>query len=182
MNKVKKLQELAKQIDECFDCKKDTIGKMVFGEGNVDSSIMFVGEAPGKQEAESGRPFIGRSGKLLRSLIQSLGLDDEKDVYITSPVKYLPKKGTPSKTQINHTRPYFLKQLDIIDPKLVVLMGSTAIQSVLGEALPITKNHGLVMTRDGRKYFLTFHPAAALRFPLLRKEIEADFEKLKKIE
>lgn len=178
MNKLKELQELEKKMAKREFYTNHFIGKMVFGEGNVDARIMFVGEAPGKQEAENGRPFIGRSGQLLRKFIRSLELAEE-DVYITSPVKYLPKHGTPKKKEIEQARVDFMKQIDIIDPQIIVLLGKTAIYAVLEEDIPILKNHGDIIERGGRTYLLTLHPAAGLRFPKYQKLIQEDFSKLK---
>lgn len=177
MTKQRQLDQLAQEIEQCSLCKKGKTGKMVFGEGDPDAKIMFVGEAPGKQEAATGQPFIGRSGKLLRSLIREAGLSEDK-VYITSPVKYLPDRGTPSASDITHAKIHFDKQVAIINPKLLVLLGSTSVQAVLGEKLPIKKIHGEVKEKNGIKYFITLHPAAALRFPPLRQELEKDFKKL----
>ena len=151
---------------------------MVFGEGDPDADIMFVGEAPGKNESTVGRPFIGRSGKLLRAMIAELGLN-EADVYITSPVKYLPEYGTPKLRDIEHARIHFNEQIDIISPKIIVLLGSTAAQAVLGEKIPTLKNHGKVIEKDDRTYFLTLHPAAALRFQKFKILLSEDFKKLK---
>ena len=178
MEKLKRLQKLLNLIDNCQICQKDSLGKLVFGEGDPDAKIMFVGEAPGKQEAESGRPFIGRSGKLLRGLINGAGLKDE-EVYITSPVKFLPKRGTPTKSQIDHSREHFSEQINIIEPKILVLLGATAIAAVLEIKIPIKIEHGKVIEKDGKTYFLTLHPAAGLRFPPLKKLLEEDFLKLK---
>jgi DNA polymerase len=151
---------------------------MVFGEGDPDSRVMFVGEAPGRQEAETGRPFIGRSGQLLRSLIRGIGLTEE-DVYITSPVKYLPEYGTPKKQDIVHARTHFDRQVGIIAPQILVLLGKTAMYAVLDEDISILKHHGQMRERDGRTYFLTLHPAAVLRFSKYKSIIEEDFRKLK---
>ena len=177
MNNVQKLQEIEQDIQKCKECQKDTSGKAVPGEGNPKAQVVFVGEAPGKNEAATGRPFIGRSGKLLRELIRGSGLKEE-DVFITSVGKYLPNKGTPTALQISHGRIHLLKQLDIIDPRIVVLLGSVAIQGVLGEKLPIKKIHGTIRKENNKSYFLTIHPSAALRFPPLRKILEEDFIKL----
>jgi len=178
LNKQAELNKIAKEIEKCGICKKGKSGKAVAGEGNPDAKIVFIGEAPGKQEAETGRPFVGRSGKLLRSLITEIGLK-EKDVYITSPVKYLPDRGTPSKKDIAHGKIHFDKQLAIINPKIVVLLGSVAAQGVLNEKIPINKMHGEVIERNRKKYMITFHPAAALRFPPLKEKLKKDFRKLK---
>ncbi len=177
MDKSKQLEQLEKEMSACQECKKDSIGKMVFGEGNPNANIMFVGEAPGRQEAENGRPFIGRSGQLLRKFIREQGLQEE-DVYITSPVKYLPKHGTPRKKEIEHARIHFMKQMDIINPQVVVLLGKTAMYAVLAEDLPILKHHGEIIKKDERTYLLTLHPAAGLRFPKYQKLIQEDFNKL----
>jgi uracil-DNA glycosylase len=141
---------------------------------------VFLGEAPGKQEAASGRPFIGRAGKLLRGLLESIGIKDE-DVYITSPVKYLPEYVTPTLADIEHGRTHLLKQLEIIQPKFVVLMGNTAAIAMLQEKFPIAQDHGKIIRKDGRNYFLSYHPAAPLYSPKLREVIAKDFKKLKKL-
>jgi uracil-DNA glycosylase len=179
--KQKALDKIAQEIENCRVCKEDKIGVAVPGEGNPDAQIMFLGEAPGKQEAETGRPFIGRSGKLLRKLIQEVGLKEE-DVYITSPVKYLPKRGTPTPKEIAHGKVHLDKQIEVINPKIIVLLGSVAAQGALGEKIPTLKNHGNIVERDGRRYLLTIHPAAVLRFPKKFKSLMLeDFEKLKKL-
>lgn len=182
-SKTVKLKEIAKEIERCKVCQKGKSGKAVPGEGNPDAKIVFVGEAPGRQEAKTGRPFVGRSGKFLRSLIRELGLGEE-DVFITSPVKYLPagRQGlpgnTPSKSDVKHGRLHLLAQLKIIDPKIIVLLGKVACFGVLEEEMPINKRHGEFLYN---KYFVTFHPSAALRFPPLKKLILDDFQKLKSV-
>lgn len=178
--KASKLKEITKEIEKCNICKIEKSGKAVSGEGNPDAEVVFIGEAPGKKEAETGRPFIGRSGQLLRSLIREVGLKED-EVYITSPVKYLPDRGTPTKEDIKHGRIHLLKQLKVIDPKIIVLLGSVAVQGVLEEKLAINKEHGKTIEKNGKIYFITFHPAAALRFPPIKKLIKKDFEKLKSL-
>lgn len=181
MNKKSEaLAKIAREIERCKICQEGKSGRPVPGEGSPYADIVFMGEAPGKEEAKSGRPFIGRSGKFLRSLIKEIGLD-ERDVYITSPVKYLPDRGTPSKADIAHGRTHTLEQLAVIDPKLIVLLGSIACQAVLGEAVPIMKAHGTIIERDGRQYFISLHPAAPLRVPPLRTALLEDFQKLSRL-
>lgn len=180
MNKQKELEKIAKEIENCEICKKDKIGVAVPGEGNPDADVMFIGEAPGKQEAQTGRPFVGRSGKFLRSQIEAIGLKDE-DVYITSPVKYLPVYVTPKPADILHGKTHFDEQVKIIDPKIMVLMGNVAAIAVVGEKIPIMKMHGEVIERNGRKYFISLHPAAAIRFQKFRSVFIEDFQKIKKI-
>lgn len=138
---------------------------------------MFIGEAPGRQESLTGRPFVGRSGKFLTRLLESIAIKRE-NVYITSPVKYYPGARAPLDAEISHGRVHLQKQIDIISPKLVVLLGKVAAKSVLGTSLMIGKFHGKAVKRDGREYFFTFHPSAALRFPKIRILMTKDFKKL----
>ena len=123
--KQRELEKVAKQIKNCKICKEDKIGKAVPGEGNPDADVVFLGEAPGKKESASGRPFIGPAGKILRALIAEAGLKDE-DVFITSPVKYLPTYVTPTAADVEHGRVHLFEQLDIICPKVIVLLGRVA--------------------------------------------------------
>lgn len=184
MNKLLEMEKIAKEIEDCKVCKSGKSGKAVVGEGSLDAEIVFIGEAPGKNEALVGRPFIGRSGKLLRSMITSIGLL-EKDVYITSPVKYLPDRGTPISEDIAHGRIHLEKQLQVISPKLIVLLGRVAAEGVLQKKVFVVKEHGKILKQDQNdkqktNYFLTLHPAAVLRFPGKYKlEFEKDFKKLK---
>jgi len=183
VNKKKALQAVTEEIKNCAVCKEGKSGLVVPGEGSPDADVVFIGEAPGKQEAKTGRPFVGRSGQLLRKLIRGIGLDDEKDVYITSPVKYLPDHGTPTSSDIAHGREHLMKQLAIIQPKFVVLLGRVAAEGVLQKKVAVATEHGHVIEeRDGIKYFLTPHPAAALRFSQkYRPLLEADFRKIKNL-
>lgn len=178
MTKSELLEKEAEKIRKCAKCKKGKIGKAVPGEGNPAAEIVLVGEAPGRQEATTGKPFVGRSGKFLTQLLESIGLKREK-VFITSPVKYLPAKGTPGNKDIAHGRTHLLKQLEIIDPKLIVLLGNVAVKSLLQNSVKISQKHGQVFKEKNRIYFLTFHPAAALRFPKIKKQLMKDFKKLK---
>ncbi len=177
MNKTAQLAAIAKQIEKCRICKQGKIGIAVPGEGNPDAAVVFIGEAPGKTEAKTGRPFVGRSGKLLRSLIVSVGLKED-DVYITSPVKYLPSYGTPTTKDIEHGRIHLNDQIEVIRPKILVLLGAVAAEAVLGKKITVLKQHGEIAEKDGKKYFITLHPAAALRFQKFRDLLQKDFEKL----
>lgn len=174
MSKQHKLDIIAKEIRRCRICKKASSGKAVPGEGSPNAGIVFLGEAPGKTEAATGRPFVGRSGKLLRSLIRGLGLK-ESDVFITSPVKYLPDRGTPTKKQILHGKTHLTRQLDVIKPRVIVLLGKTAVTAMLNRASKVLQEHGTIVKSEGRTYVITLHPAAVVRFPKYRRLMEADF-------
>ncbi len=180
MDKKKELLKIAKEIEKCPLCKKWGTGRPVPGEGNPDARIVFIGEAPGRQEAETGRPFVGRSGRLLRATISDTGLS-EGEVYITSPVKYLPLRGTPSRENILHARTHLLRQLSVIRPGIVVLLGATACLALLDRKVEMKKEHGNIIRQGGITYFLTFHPAYALRFPEGKKWFLRDFRELKRL-
>ena len=180
MDKETALRKIAREIGRCALCKKGGIGKAVAGEGSADARLLFVGEAPGKEEAKVGRPFVGRSGKFLRAMLAETGLQ-EREIFITSPVHYLPQSGTPQREAIVHGRKHLFKQISIIDPKLVVLLGATACIAVLGNKRELSTEHGKVVRQDERTYFITFHPAYAMRFPEGKKKFIHDFAKLKKM-
>jgi DNA polymerase len=174
VNKQHGLDEIIRVIKNCRICRRASSGLPVPGEGSSDAEIVFIGEAPGRTEAATGRPFVGRSGQLLRTLIRGLGLK-ERDVFITSPVKYLPDRGTPTKEQILHGKKHLMGQLDIIKPKVIVLLGKTAVTAMLNRTSAILKEHGSIIREKGRTYIITIHPAAVIRFPKYRHIIESDF-------
>lgn len=176
-NKTYQLKKIAFEIAKCRGCKKNTSGLPVPGEGDPNARVMFVGEAPGRKEAETGRPFVGRAGKLLTELLTGIGIK-RSDVYITSPVKYYPGKRTPKSSEIKHGAVHLLAQINIIQPKCIVLLGKSAHKALIGD-VPVVKNHGKSFKKGGIVYFSTFHPAAALRFPKYVKVMEEDFAKLK---
>jgi uracil-DNA glycosylase family 4 len=179
-DKAKELEEIAAEIGRCPVCRQWGAGAPVPGEGNPDAALVFVGEAPGREEAKTGRPFVGRSGKFLRSVMRESGFDAQ-EIYITSPVKYLPHAGTPSKDNILHGRVHLLQQLSVIDPKIIVLMGNSACIALLDRRISIAADHGSVIRRDGSVCFITFHPAYAMRFPAGKKAFIEDFGKLKRL-
>ncbi len=174
------LEKEAEAVLLCRFCRKNSKGVLVPGEGPSNAKLVFVGEAPGKNEAITGKPFIGRAGKVLESLIVLAGQKRDK-VFITSAVKYLPKNYiTPKPEDIKHGRKHLFAQLDIIKPKLVVLLGNVAVQAVLGRSLPVAQHHGTMLRENGQTYFISYHPAAPLYSPKLRTMIEKDFKTLKK--
>lgn len=180
MTKQQLLDDIAREIKLCKICKIGKHGMAVPGEGNPDADVMFVGEAPGSTEAATGRPFVGRSGKLLRLAIVKAGFK-EKDVFITSPVKYLPDYITPTPSDIEHGKTHFDSQVEIINPKVIVLLGRVACLAVLNKKVSVVLDHGKILEEKGRKYFITVHPAAAIRFLKMRKTFEGDFIKLQKM-
>lgn len=172
------LEKIARQIARCKICQQGKVGLPVPGEGSADADIVFVGEAPGKQEAECGRPFVGRAGKLLRAALAEAGIDSSQ-VFITSPVKYLPVYVTPKPEDIAHGRVHLNAQLKIIQPKFVVVMGHVAALAVLGEKADLPSTHGTVLEKKGICFFISYHPAAPLYSPKLRQTFFEDIRKLK---
>ena len=176
MTRRKQLEELHEVIRKCTLCPlHETRTNAVPGEGPATSRVMFIGEAPGAREDESGRPFVGRSGDLLISMIQEIGLSRET-VFITSILKSRPPKNrTPSQVEINACRPYLERQIEIINPQVVVLLGGVAISSLVGP-WKVSEAHGRFYETDDRTYFMTYHPAAALRFPKVKAAMREDFQ------
>jgi len=179
MDQERRLRKIAGEIARCRACRKGCTGMPVPGEGNAAARVVFIGEAPGREEAKTGRPFVGRSGKLLRQTIRETGLSED-EVFITSPVHYLPDRGTPTKAMIVHGRGHLFAQLEVIRPDIVVLLGNTACKALLDTSVEITKKHGTIVRKDGRVYFITVHPAYAIRFAKGKELLLHDFAKLKK--
>jgi DNA polymerase len=180
MSRIEDLQAVAAEIGQCSLCKQGGTGKAVPGEGAADAAVMFVGEAPGKSEAKTGKPFIGRSGKFLREMIASIGLA-ECDIFITSPVHYLPASGSPAAAMIEHGRLHLLKQIEIIKPRIIVLLGSTACRALLAKSCEVAKEHGTVVEQNEMKLLITFHPAYANRLPEGKTKFSKDFEVLREL-
>jgi len=179
--KKKTLQKITNEIKNCEICNRYKIGQLVPGEGKIDTKIIFLGEAPGLNESKTGHPFIGRSGKFLTKLLLSIGLKRE-EVFLTSPVKYYPGNRAPKNEEIRHGMIHTSKQIEIIDPKLIVMLGNVALKALFpNEKFKLSKIHDKIIKKEGRIYFPTFHPAAAMRFPKIRKLMEKDFKKLKKL-
>jgi uracil-DNA glycosylase family 4 len=175
MTNEKELNVLHENISSCTLCPLyETRTNAVPGEGPVDAKIFFIGEAPGAKEDETGRPFVGKSGNLLISMIEQIGLSRE-DVFITSVLKCRPPKNrTPKQLEIELCRPYIEKQIEVINPRVIVLLGSYAISTMVGP-WKVTESHGQFFDAQGRTYFMTFHPAAALRSTSVKELMREDF-------
>jgi uracil-DNA glycosylase family 4 len=159
--------------------------QLVFADGSVDTDIVFIGEAPGKNEDEQGKPFVGAAGKFLNEMLGTIGLMRD-DVYITNIVKYRPPNNRdPLPEEKAAFMPYLIKQLDIIQPKLIVFLGRHAM-SVFFPSLQISKAHGKALRSKGRVYMPLYHPAAALYNGAMRAVLMEDFARipaiLKKLE
>jgi len=173
-----KLDSIAENVRECQKCKLcETRTKAVPGKGNFDAEVIFVGEAPGKNEDAYGEPFVGAAGKRLDMILEDTGINRE-DVYITNIVKCRPPKNrVPSKNEEESCNEFINQEIEIINPKIICVMGNTAYGTLL-DGKEITKNHGKIVERNGRKFFVTFHPAATIYNQKLVDELKNDFRKL----
>lgn len=153
------------------------IANLVFGEGNIDCTVMFVGEAPGAKEDELRRPFVGRGGQLLDQVISSIGWK-RADVYISNIVKRRPPENRdPLPAEIEAYKPYLTRQIEIIAPKVIATLGRFSMNYFLPEA-KMTRDHGKIFLIDGRIIFPIYHPAAALRSTEMMNVFKEDFKKL----
>ena len=177
MHKIDSIAENVKECQKCELCETRTMA--VPGKGNFDADVIFVGEAPGKNEDIHGEPFVGAAGKRLDMILEDTGINRE-DVYITNIVKCRPPKNrVPSKQEEEACNDFIKQEIEIINPKIICIMGNTAYGTLL-DGKEITKNHGKIVEKDGRKFFVTFHPAATIYNQKLVDELKNDFRKLAK--
>lgn len=179
-SKKEQLAALRAQYTGCMKCPLATQGRaqVVFGTGNPDADLMFVGEGPGRDEDRLGEPFVGRAGKLLTSIISAMGLSRENDVYISNTVKCRPPKNrdplpAESKTCIDNI---LLQELAIIKPKIVCTLGATATRALLGDDITISETRGKFIQTEYFHVIPTYHPAYLLRSPSAKKIVWEDMK------
>ena len=176
------LDELSTSLHDCQKCRLSSgRTQVVFGVGNPNADIMFVGEAPGFHEDKQGEPFVGAAGKLLTELLESVGLS-RKEIYIANVVKCRPPDNrNPQPDEIETCQPFLLQQIKLINPQLVCSLGNFATQTLLGQKVGITKVRGRTFRRPDFTLFPLLHPAAALHQGNLRIPLKEDFQKLKAV-
>ena len=179
---VSSLEELRDDIGDCRRCKLH-LGRthVVFGIGNPNAKLMFVGEGPGRDEDLKGEPFVGRAGQLLTDIItKGMGLTRD-DVYIANVVKCRPPQNrNPEPDEVASCEPFLKKQIELIRPKIIVALGKFAVQALLQSKVPITQLRGKWHTYMGIKLMPTFHPAYLLRNPADKKLVWEDIKKVMK--
>ena len=184
-NKHEKLIKLKEEINSINDCKlKNNASKIVFADGNIQSSIMIVGEGPGQKEDELGKPFVGDAGNLLNKMLSAIKIERKK-VYITNVVNYRPPNNRkPEQSEINRYSKYLKEHISIIDPKILILMGSTAMEAILGSNKRISNERGqwkeVIIKQKNYKTIITFHPAYLLRKPDQKKFSWEDLKIIRK--
>ena len=184
-NKTDQLKKLREKIQNIENCElKKNASKIVFADGNIDSSIMIVGEGPGQKEDELGKPFVGDAGMLLNKMLKAINID-RKNIYITNVVNFRPPNNRkPEASEITKYSNFLRKHISIIDPKILVLMGSTAMESLFGSKIKISKERGMwkEIIIDNKTYLtiITFHPAYLLRQADQKKYSWEDLKKIRK--
>lgn len=185
MNKTKRLEALKQKMaqDETLPLK-DTATNLVFGEGSVDPKIYFLGEAPGRFEDLSGRPFVGAAGKMLTKLLEGIGID-RSEVYITSVLRYRPPGNRdPKPEEIEAFRPYVDEEIETLEPAIIATLGRFSLNKFLPD-VKISQVHGQPHRIDwhGQRIIIMplYHPAAALRARKLKEALEQDFLKLRNL-
>ena len=176
--KLEEIEEVVKKCNKCELCSNRT--KTVFGVGNSNADIMFIGEGPGADEDIVGEPFVGKAGKLMNQAFLGIGISREK-VYIANIVKCRPPNNrNPLKEEANACLDYLRNQVMIIKPKIIVLLGNVALKNILGEEYGITMARGKWIEKKGIKYLQTYHPAALLRDESKKIDFWNDLELVKK--
>ena len=180
--RLETLKNKIKTIQNC-DLKKNA-SKIVFADGDIQSPIMIVGEGPGQKEDELGKPFVGEAGNLLNKMLKAINIERDK-IYITNVVNYRPPNNRkPELTEINRYSEFLKEHISIIDPKILILMGSTAMESILGSNKKISKERGqwkeVIIKQQNYKTIVTFHPAYLLRKPEQKKFSWEDLKIIRK--
>lgn len=177
------LSELYKKHDSCGICPVGTNActKIVWGEGNPDARIMFIGEAPGRDEDAQGRPFVGRSGQLLNKCIQAAGLS-RADVFITNIVKCRPPENRkPIPAEVSFYKPILVHEIKIIRPTIICTLGSSALEALIEKPFSITKIRGKLIPFENTQLMPAYHPAYVLRNPPAGKELLHDIQEAVKL-
>jgi DNA polymerase len=169
----------------CLNCTKcalyETRTNVVFGVGNKNAEVLFVGEGPGEQEDLKGEPFVGRGGQLLDDMLKIIGLDRTKNIYIANMVKCRPPKNRdPLNTEQDACIDWLRGQFKLLKPKIVVCLGRIAAYRMIGEDFKITRDHGKWFEKDGVKFMALYHPAALLRDPHRRPDTFVDLKELER--
>ena len=179
------LKKLEKEINEIKDCDlKKNSNNLVFSDGDFNSPVMIVGEGPGQREDELRKPFVGEAGLLLNKMLNAINIDRNK-IYITNVVNFRPPNNRkPEKSEINRYSYYLRKHISIINPKILILLGSTAMESLLGSNVKISKIRGtwkeIIINDKVYNSIVTFHPAYLLRQPDQKKYSWLDLKEIKK--
>jgi len=175
-----KIELLKKEVLKCTKGElAETRSHVIFGEGNPNGGIFIIGEAPGRDEDLQGRPFVGKSGQLLDKILAACGFTREEHVFISNIVKCRPPDNrVPTPQEAAVCMPWLLKQIELANPKILILLGATALKYMIGPELRITREHGNWINWQNRLAMPVYHPAALLRDPSLKRDTWEDFKKI----
>ncbi|MCL2402021.1 MAG: uracil-DNA glycosylase [Oscillospiraceae bacterium] len=170
----------------CQNCKKcalyETRSNIVFGVGNREAEVLFVGEGPGEQEDMKGEPFVGRAGQLLDNMLEIIGLSRAENIYIANIVKCRPPKNRdPLNSERDACLDWLRAQYMLLRPKIVVCLGRIAATALIGGDFKITRDHGKWFDKDGVKFMALYHPAALLRDPHRKPDTFVDLKELQRV-
>lgn len=181
--KYESFEQLKNDCSECMNCPLgSTRTNLVFGVGNENADILFVGEGPGENEDLQGEPFVGKAGQLLDKYLNVIDLDRKKNIYIANIVKCRPPQNRDPKPEEQEICIEWLRnQTRLIKPKIIVCLGRIAAQKLISEDFRVTKQHGEFFKKGNILFMGTFHPAALLRNPLNKPDALSDFQKLRDI-
>lgn len=173
------LLKIREDLGDCTRCKlHKKRNHIVFADGNPNADLVFVGEGPGADEDATGIPFVGRAGKLLTQMIEAMGLQ-RKDVYICNVVKCRPPENRqPEPDEVTTCSPFLVRQLEVVNPKVIVCLGATAAQTILETTQGISKFRGQWQDFRGKKLLATYHPAYLLRNPAAKADVWKDLQKV----
>ena len=177
------LKAIREDLGDCTRCKLHTLGRrqIVYGVGNPNADLMFVGEAPGADEDVQGVPFVGRAGQLLTKIIEAIGLTRE-EVYIANVIKCRPPQNrNPEPDEVESCEPFLFRQIDTIKPKVIVALGKFAAQCLLRTTDPITRLRGREFKYRDAILIPTYHPAYLLRTPSAKRDVWDDMKKVRAI-
>jgi uracil-DNA glycosylase family 4 len=174
------LDTLKKEILQCTKCElAKTRNHVIFGEGNSNAGILIIGEAPGRDEDIQGKPFVGKSGQLLDKILAACGFTRSDHIFISNIIKCRPPDNRiPTSEEAAACMPWLLKQIEQVDPKIVILLGATALKYMAGTDHRITRDRGKWLNLHGRLAMPVYHPAALLRDPGLKYDTWEDFKKI----
>lgn len=182
LDQYRTLDELFNGIKNCKNCALgNTRIKFVFGSGNPNADVMLIGEAPGAEEDKQGKPFVGRAGNLLTDILKAINFERE-EVFIANILKCRPPNNrNPLSTEMDECTPYLYKQIELVKPKVILLLGLVAASSLLKSKLSLTKLRNSVHEINGIKTMVTYHPAALLRNPNWKRGCWEDVQKFRKL-
>ncbi len=179
---VNNLDDLKELALSCARCKlKAGCSSVVFGEGNAKARLMLIGEGPGADEDRLGRPFVGRAGQLLDKILEAIELERFTHTYSANVVKCRPPGNrVPHQEEVGMCRPWLLRQIELVSPGIIVLLGSTALQNLISPGAKITAMRGRwLVSKSGIKIMPTYHPAALLRDASKKRHVWEDFQKVR---